>query len=65
MKIMERTYICANGVREKTRYAVPDRARPRGKRTKGKTSQRKQEQNFKTGRAHSRLCLFLQGEKNK
>ena len=23
MKIMERTYICANGVREKTRYAVP------------------------------------------
>lgn len=46
MKIMERTYICANGVREKTRYSVPDRARPRGKRTKGKTSQRKQEQNF-------------------
>ncbi len=44
-KIMERTYICANGVVETTRYAVGDRTGRRG-RKKGKTSLRKEEQNF-------------------
>lgn len=45
MKIMERKYICANGVVERTRYAVADNASPRGKRKKGNTSFRKQEAN--------------------
>ena len=44
-KIMERTYISANGVVEKTRYAVGDRTQPRRSK-KGKTSLRKEEQNF-------------------
>ena len=46
MKIMERTYKSANGVIEKTRYYVGDRAQPRGRRKKGNTGFRKQEQNF-------------------
>lgn len=45
MKIMERKYKCANGVVERTRYAVADNATPRGKRKKGNTSFRKQEAN--------------------
>lgn len=48
MKIMERKYICANGVVERTRYAVGDNAQPRGKRRRGHSSMRKQEQNFNT-----------------
>lgn len=46
MKIMERKYICKNGVVERTRYAVGDRAVPRSGRRKGNTGFRKQEQNF-------------------
>lgn len=46
MKIMERKYICKNGVVERTRYAVGDSATPRGRRKKGNSSFRKQEQNF-------------------
>ena len=45
MKIMERRYVCKNGVVEQTRYAVGDNTRPRGKRKKGNTSFRKQEAN--------------------
>lgn len=46
MKIMERKYVCANGVVERTRYVVGDNARPRSSRKKGNTSFRKQEANF-------------------
>ena len=45
MKIMERKYICRNGVVERTRYAVGDTAMPRGRKKK-KSDFRKQEQNF-------------------
>lgn len=45
MKIMERKYVCRNGVVERTRYAVGNNAVPRGKRKKGNTSIRKQEAN--------------------
>lgn len=48
MKIMERIYKSTNGIIEKTRYFVGDRATPRGKRKKGNTSFRKQEQNFRS-----------------
>lgn len=48
MKIMERKYICKNGVIERTRYAVGDNAQPRGKRKKGNTGARKQEANFRS-----------------
>lgn len=46
MKIMERKYVCANGVVERTRYVVGDNARPRSSRKKGNTTYRKQEANF-------------------
>ena len=46
MKIMERKYISANGVVERTRYAVGDNARPRRGKRRGNTTFRKQEQNF-------------------
>lgn len=46
MKIMERKYVCANGVVERTRFPVGDKARPRSSRKKGNTSYRKQEANF-------------------
>lgn len=46
MKIMERKYVCANGVVERTRFPVGDNARPRSSRKKGNTSCRKQEANF-------------------
>ena len=46
MKIMERKYVCANGVVERTRFLVGDNARPRSSRKKGNTSFRKQEANF-------------------
>lgn len=46
MKIMERKYVCANGVVERTRYIVGDNARPRSSRKKGNTTYRKQEANF-------------------
>lgn len=48
MKIMERKYICANGVIERTRYPVGDNAQPRGRRKKGNTGARKQEANFRS-----------------
>lgn len=57
MKIMERIYKSANGVIEKTRYYVGDRAKARGKRKKGNTSVRKQEQNFNS--AVRRLARIL------
>lgn len=46
VKIMERKYLCKNGVVERTRYPVRDNARPRSSRKKGNTSFRKQEANF-------------------
>lgn len=45
-KIMERRYKCANGVVEKTQYAVGANAAARGKKKKGNTTFRKQEANF-------------------
>ena len=57
MKIMEKTYKSANGVIEKTRYYVGDRAKARGKRKKGNTNHRKQEQNFNS--AIKRLARIL------
>lgn len=61
MKVMERIYRSRNGVIEKTRYVVGDRAKARGKRKKGNTSARKQEQNFNSAiRTLSRIlnCNF-------
>lgn len=46
VKIMERKYLCKNGVVERTRYPVRDNARPRSSRKKGNTNFRKQEANF-------------------
>lgn len=43
---MERKYISANGVVERTRYAVGDNAQPRRGKRRGNSSFRKQEQNF-------------------
>lgn len=57
MKIMERTYRHKNGVIEKTRYVVGDQAVARGKRKKGNSSFRKQEQNFNS--AIRRLARIL------
>lgn len=57
MKIMERIYKSVNGVIEKTRYYVGDRAKARGKRKKGNTNFRKQEQNFNS--AVRRLARIL------
>lgn len=54
---MERKYVCKNGVVERTRYLVPDRARARGKKKKGNTSFRKQEANFNN--AIRRLARIL------
>lgn len=61
VKIMERKYLCKNGVVERTRYPVRDNARPRSSRKKGNTSFRKQEANFNAAlRRVSRLlnCNF-------
>ncbi len=57
MKIMEKIYKSTNGVIEQTRYFVSDRAVARGKRKKGNTSFRKQEQNFRS--ATRRLARIL------
>lgn len=57
MKIMERKYVCKNGVVERTRYVAGDNAVPRGKRKKGNTSFRKQEANYNT--AVKRLARTL------
>ena len=57
MKIMERKYISANGVVERTRYAVGDNAKPRRGKRRGTSSFRKQEQNFNS--ALRRLARIL------
>ena len=54
---MERKYISANGVVERTRYAVGDNARPRRGKRRGNTTFRKQEQNFNS--ALRRLARIL------
>lgn len=54
---MERKYISANGVVERTRYAVGDNARPRRGKRRGNTTFRKQEQNFNS--ALRRLSRIL------
>ncbi len=57
VKIMERKYLCKNGVVERTRYPVRDNARPRSSRKKGNTNFRKQEANFNS--ALRRLARIL------
>lgn len=65
MKIMERKYISKNGVVERTRYAVGNQAQPRGRRRKGRTSLRKQEQNFNTAlRKVARILNCNYGHEN-
>ena len=54
---MERKYISANGVVERTRYAVGDNAKPRRGKRRGTSSFRKQEQNFNS--ALRRLARIL------
>ena len=54
---MERKYISANGVVERTRYAVGDNAQPRRGKRRGTSSFRKQEQNFNS--ALRRLARIL------
>ena len=54
---MERKYISANGVVERTRYAVGDNAQPRRGKRRGNTTFRKQEQNFNS--ALRRLARIL------
>ena len=54
---MERKYISANGVVERTRYAVGDNAKPRRGKRRGTSSFRKQEQNFNS--ALRRLSRIL------
>lgn len=54
---MERKYISANGVVERTRYAVGDNAKPRRGKRRGNTTFRKQEQNFNS--ALRRLARIL------
>ena len=54
---MERKYISANGVVERTRYAVGDNAQPRRGKRRGNSSFRKQEQNFNS--ALRRLARIL------
>ena len=64
MKIMQRTYICANGIVEKTRFMVGDRTKPRGKK-QAASSFRKQEDNTRQAmRRLARLlnCNFYKGD---
>ena len=62
---MERKYVCANGVVERTRYLVPDRAQARGRKKKGNTSFRKQEANFNSAvRRAARILNCNYGHEN-
>ena len=64
MKIMQRTYICANGIVEKTRFLVGDRTKPRGKK-QAASSFRKQEDNTRQAvrkLARALNCNFYKGD---
>ena len=62
---MERKYVCKNGVVERTRYLVPDRAQARGRKKKGHTSFRKQEANFNSAiRRAARILNCNYGHEN-